>query len=223
MARKPTLKKVLMTINNPSEHGLDWKEFKFRLNLLPTFRYLVLSEEKGVKEKTTHYHAYIHLKTGVSFDRLKQLFPSVHLDFVNGTDLDNANYVKKKGSKWEGSEKADEEHHLRDEEYGEIVENYTSEERSKIKPDTSEVFANIYTMASSGMTPLQIVEEMPSAIKYLYQVEKLCKMYEVKQRQDENARIARELEERERKRNAETVEAFNALCAEIGVGGVCRD
>lgn len=198
MARKPTLKKVLMTINNPVEHGLDWKEFKFRLNLLPTFRYLVLSEEKGTQEGTPHYHAYIHFKTGVSFERLKQLFPTCHLDFVNGTDLDNANYVKKKG-KWQGSDKADTEHHLYDEEYGEIVENYTSEERSKIKPDTSEVFVNIYTMASSGMTPLQIVEEMPSAIKYLYQVEKLCKLYENEEKKQKAIEAQKALAEKHRK------------------------
>lgn len=177
MARKPTLKKVLFDINNPLEHGIDWKEFKFRLNLLPTFKYLVFCEEIGVKEKTPHYHAYVHFQTGVSFDRLKQLFPPCHLDFVKGTDLENKLYITKDG-KWANEEKADEHHHLRHEEIGVIQENYTSEERYKFKPDTAEVFANIYTMAMSGMSPLQIVEEMPCSIKYLYQVEKLCKLYE---------------------------------------------
>lgn len=198
MARKPTMKKVLMTLNNPTEHGIDWKEFKFRLNLLPTFDYLVICEEKGVQELTPHFHAYIHFHTGVSFDRLKQLFPSCHIDFPHGTDLENKMYLTKSG-KWADTEKGGSEYHLKDEEYGVIKENYTSEERYKFKPDTAEVFANIYTMAMSGMSPLQIVEEMPCAIKYLYQVEKLCKLYENEEKKRKSLEAQKALDEKYRK------------------------
>lgn len=200
MARKPTMKKVLMTINNPTEHGIDWKEFKFRLNLLPPFDYLVISEEQGVQEQTPHYHAYIHFHTGVSFERLKQLFPSCHIDFPKGTDLENKLYVEKQG-KWADTEKGNSEHHLRDEEYGTIKENYTSEERYKFKPDTAEVFANIYTMASSGMTPIDIIEEMPCAIKYLYQVEKLCKLFENAEKKRKAEALNKALKEKEENLN----------------------
>lgn len=230
MARKPTQKKYYGTWNNPQDRGVDWNEFKRRLMLLPTYEFLVYSDEIGVKEKTPHFHFYVRFKTGCSFERMQELFPGCHYDFPKGTDKECDEYICKEG-KWQNKDddgnlleaKAGERHHLRHERQGEIVENYYTSERKKFSADTVEIFTAINDLASQGKTALEIVEEMPTSIKYLYQVEKLCKMYDVKRKQEENKRLVHEAEEREKKRNAETVEAFNALCAEIGVGGVKRD
>lgn len=188
------LKRVLITFNNPLNHGVDEEQMRFRLNLLPTWEYCSFSYEIGTEKKTPHYHAFIRFKSGCTFKRLKEFFPDCHIDFPKGTDKDNDDYVKKIG-KWEDTIKSDKSFHIWHESYGTMKENYNSEDKKNFITDSNELFTAIYNSVENGEDLYTIVSAMPNAIKYLYQVEKLIKYKALKEKNNQNLKGAEELKQ----------------------------
>lgn len=186
------LKRVLITFNNPLSHGVDDEQLRFRLNLLPTWEYCSFSYEIGTEEKTPHYHVYIRFKSGCTFKRLKEFFPACHIDFPKGTDKDCDDYVKKVG-KWEDSIKSDSSYHVWHESYGIMKENYNSEDKKNFITDSNELFTAIYNSVENGEDLYTIVSNMPNAIKYLYQVEKLIKYKALKEKESKHLKDVSEI------------------------------
>ena len=97
--------RYLITINNPLEHGLNSQLIKDTLlNLNPV--YACYSDEIGLEEHTPHCHVYLCFDNARSFNTIKGIFPSAHIDESKGTHEQNRDYVFKIG-KWANDEKAD--------------------------------------------------------------------------------------------------------------------
>lgn len=113
--------RYLLTINNPTEHGLDNETvIEKAINLKPI--YFCLSNEIGLEESTPHTHMYICFSNPRSFNTIQNEFMGAHIDASKGTHQENKDYVFKEG-KWLDSEKnvtnIKESHY----EYGELPQN----------------------------------------------------------------------------------------------------
>lgn len=110
-------RRYLITINNP-------------INTIENIRDLVIdgikpdyacgSSEVG-DSGTPHYHVFVYRQNKMSFDRVKKLFPTAHIDYVFGTSQENRDYVFKIG-KHENTDKHDTNDPASHWEYGEIDE-----------------------------------------------------------------------------------------------------
>lgn len=92
-------RKWLLTCNNPGEHGWDYDKIESSISTFKGVQYACWCTEKGLKEKTEHFHLFLHFKSIVTADRLHGIFErgSWHSDKCRGTAQDNRNYIRKEG------------------------------------------------------------------------------------------------------------------------------
>lgn len=151
-------RKWLLTINNPSEHGMEHEQIKSILDDIENLSYWCMCDEIGGTTNCYHTHLFLYRSSsGIRFDFLKKRFPSAHFDFPFGTSEQNRNYIRKEGD-YLNSEKA--VTNLKDtfEEFGECP----VEQQGK-RNDLS----HMYNLIKDGCSNFEIIEENPNFLKRL--------------------------------------------------------
>ena len=142
--------RYLLTINNPSDHGLTRESLIQKCESLNP-RYFCMSDEIGLEEKTPHTHIYIVFDNARSFNTIKKIFDSAHIDDCYGTHEECITYVFKEG-KWADDKKSDT--NLKDTHYewGEKPENHQGKRND---------IADVIQMVKDGYDDLSIIERYP--------------------------------------------------------------
>lgn len=108
-------RKMQLTVNNPQKEtttpegkGLynveDVKNYIENTGLIKMNDYYCFGFEKGLKEATPHIHIFFCFNNPRHGKKIKEKFPTAHIEFCNGSIDENVDYVAKTG-KWEESEK----------------------------------------------------------------------------------------------------------------------
>ncbi len=110
-------RKFQLTINNPQDFNISHETIN---NIMKEIKwiYYCLCDEIG-ESGTYHTHLFFVCKNAISFDRVKELFPTAHIEACKGSCQENRDYIRKEG-KYLNSDKK--ETNLPDtfEEYGEM-------------------------------------------------------------------------------------------------------
>lgn len=158
-AKDPQGRKWLLTINNPTEKGLDHKAIQEILTQFPSLLYWCMADEKG---ETEHTHVFFALEHPTRFSTIKRRFPTAHIDRAEGTAAECRAYVQKSG-KWAESDKAETSIPGTFEERGELPI-----ERQGERTD----LALLYQMIKDGMSNYEIMEANPDYLVSLDRVER---------------------------------------------------
>ena len=158
-AKDPQGRKWLLTINNPTEKGLDHKAIQEILTQFPSLLYWCMADEKG---ETEHTHVFFALEHPTRFSTIKRRFPTAHIDRAEGTAAECRAYVQKSG-KWAESDKAETSIPGTFEEWGELPI-----ERQGERTD----LALLYQMIKDGMSNYEIMEVNPDYLVSLDRVER---------------------------------------------------
>ena len=139
-------RKWLITINNPVENGGFAHEIiKDILTHIPSLVYYCMADEIG-ENGTFHTHLYVCCNTQVTFEEIKGLFPTAHIDLVRGTSTENRNYVFKT-NKWSNNPKAETNLHDSHYEWGVMPDDDKKIER----------LSEMYSMIQEGYTNYEIL------------------------------------------------------------------
>ena len=162
---KSRITKYLLTINNPIDSGFDHDQIKLILGQLKSCDYWCMADEIGLKTHTPHTHLFVHFKNGVTFQRMKMLFPTAHFDICHGSNTENHDYVQKSG-KWENDPKADTSISGTFEEWGDLPEDGRGQgARTDI--------ANVYALISMGCSNAEIMEFNPDYAGQISRMDKI--------------------------------------------------
>lgn len=157
--------KWFITINNPAEHNCSHEEIKKNLLAL-NLNYACMKDEIGEKEHTYHTHLFIYLKNGVTFERIKKLFPTANIQEALGTPKQCRDYILKEG---EHSDKAD------------TTVPHTFEEINELPLETKEknncMWQDIQEMVKNGCSDMDIYEIYPNAPLHAKAIQSLRKAY----------------------------------------------
>lgn len=169
----------MLTINNPLFYDLTHDNIK---NIMMSLNcvYWCMCDEIGLENKTPHTHLYFTCENAISFNRVKKLFPSAHIDKALGSSQENRDYIRKEG-KYETSDKK--ETNLIDtfEEFGSVP--------LDVKQNNDKVSSLVFDEIKQGYTNAQILELHPS---YLNKIDHINKARETL-RQDEQKSSFRNL------------------------------
>ena len=159
MAKEAQMRKVILTINNPSEAGytLDVVD-KLVQELKP--QYYCRCLERG-KEGTEHCHIGIFRPSPIRFSTLKRRFETAHIDKGYGSMREIRDYVMK-GGKWIDTEKADTSIPGTFAEFGALP---TEQE------ETAGKMALLVEAIHSGKSTAEIVKEFPDFALRVPQIE----------------------------------------------------
>lgn len=161
MAREKANRKYQLTINNPEEHGLTHEVIKTTIGTFPGCAYWCLCDEVG-QEGTPHTHVYLVFENAVMFSTIQKRFYGAHIEPAKGSNQENRDYVRKEG-KWAETEKQ--------------VTNRpeTFEESGELPPDPERRQNHseaVLTMLQDGATNAEIIQELPSAIYHLPNIDR---------------------------------------------------
>ena len=159
MEDKTKSRKWLLTINNPKEHGLSHEEIKVILSKLKNLTYWCMCDEIG-KNNTYHTHLFIYKTTQITFQTIKNKFPTAHIDYCRGTCAENRNYIRKEGD-YANTDKA--ETNLKDtfEEMCEMPEEHQGRRND---------LHTLYGLIKDGCSNYDILESNP---EYMLQLDKI--------------------------------------------------
>ncbi len=156
-------RKWQLTFNNPEEHGWTHEHIREVLRTFKTVCYWCMADEIGAEEKTPHTHLFINLApSNCRFSTLKNKFPGAHIEKVLGTSRDNRDYIRKDG-KWKDTEKGTTSVEGSFEEYGECPEEHQGKGREADR---------ILELLKDGANNLEVIEEVPGAMKIIDKVER---------------------------------------------------
>lgn len=141
-------RKYNVTINNPTDKGLDHDTIKRILEQFKSCVYWCMADEIGLDTQTPHTHIYIQLKSSTRFSRIKKLLPEAHIESAQGTAQENRAYVQKSG-KWANDPKADTSVPGTFEESGPLPDEPGQGTRTD--------FEEIEAMLNDGQTPAEIM------------------------------------------------------------------
>ena len=154
-----------LTINNPSEHGLEHQKIKdILITNFTTLQYFCMADEIG-KNGTYHTHLYIVLTSRVRISKVKKHFPSAHIEVAKGSAQNNLEYIKKTG-KWEGTDKEETKVDGTFEEWG------TFPTQKGVKADMQE----LYEMVQTGYSNAEILAINNDYILHIDKIDKLRTM-----------------------------------------------
>lgn len=151
MSENTRSRKYLLTINNPKEHGLAHDRIN-DIMLSLKWTYYCLCDEIGEKG-TYHTHLFFYCENAVSFEKIKKIFPTAHIETAHGSASENRDYIRKEG-KYLNSDKKETNIPETFEEYGEIPKD-KNEKNKSISEDVLEMLKN-------GSTPMEVVYKYPS-------------------------------------------------------------
>ena len=97
-------RKWLLTINNPSAHGLNHAAIREILKKFKKLDYWCMCDEEGDECSTLHTHIFIFRQNPIRFSAIKNKFPTAHVDQCRGLSSENRAYVLKDGEKYNKSE-----------------------------------------------------------------------------------------------------------------------
>lgn len=86
-------RKYLLTVNNPTENGVTDSSITKAVEKIKT-KYIAFCYETG-SQGTYHVHIYFYFYNAVNFSTIKSLFPTAHIDKVNGTSAQVKDYILK--------------------------------------------------------------------------------------------------------------------------------
>lgn len=118
-----------------------------------TNAYYCFSLEVGGREHTPHIHIFFCFENPRYGNKIKQIFPTAHIDYCNGTNTSIRDYVYKTG-KWEDTEKEDTRINGTQYENGELPEEKGQGERTDLE--------YIKELIDNGYTPSRILDINPS-------------------------------------------------------------
>jgi len=159
--RSSQARRVLITINNFTQHGLSREDVIEILKKMKPDR-VSLCVEIG-EQGTEHLHAYFERQTPIAFKTIKNKIPEAHVDYARGTALECEEYIKKIG-KWEGTEKAKT---TVEGSFWEMGENISTASKNK----------RLLELIKDGYTKKQILEDDPYYITRMRQIDELLEMY----------------------------------------------
>jgi hypothetical protein len=150
-----------LTINNPTEKGLNHDSIKKIIKAIPSLDYYCLCDEIG-EEGTPHTHVYLKVRNPIKFSTMKNKFPTAHIEAAKGDAKENRDYIRKEG-KYANTRKA--ETNLPDtfEEEGELPVNRQGERTD---------WQILYDMISDGCSDKEIIEANPGYIRFLSSIDR---------------------------------------------------
>lgn len=160
----PQSRKWQVTINNPSEHGLDHEHLKLALNKFKGLVYWTMADEIGLETHTLHTHFFFCLKSPAMFSTVKRRFPDAHIEAARGSIIENRDYVAKTG-KWENDQKSDTRVEGSFEESGEPPDEPGQGARTDI--------AAVYEMIADGMSNAEIMAANPDYAGKIFLMDKI--------------------------------------------------
>ena len=165
MARKKSSREYQITINNPVDKGYTHEQIKTILDEF-SLVYACFCDEIGLENGTPHTHIFLIAKNGVMFDTVQKRFYGAHIEPARGTNLDNYNYIRKIGERYENKK----ETNLADtfEEIGTLP---------KDRKEGSTLSEEIYEMIENGCTPYEIIKEHPSAYTQIPNIERVISLF----------------------------------------------
>lgn len=155
-----------LTFNNPQKHHYTHDIIK---DLMKNFnwKYYCMCDETG-EQGTYHTHLFFYCENAISQEKVKKVFPTVHIEMCNGSCRENRDYIRKEG-KYANSEKKETNHPETFEEYGEMpVEKVVKNES---------VYANVLEMIKSGKSDSEIIDKYPSFLGKISQLDKARQVY----------------------------------------------
>lgn len=171
-------RKWCIMIPNPDEHDMGHENIIKQLKKLPKLEYYCGCDEIGGDTNMYHTHVFWITQNCVSFDRVKKLFPSAHIEGCIGNNQQNYDYVRKEG-KWLNTEKAVTNLKETFFEFGGLPED---------KQGKRADLENLYALIQSGFSNAEIIAMCPD---YILQIDKL----------DRIRKTVREAEYKEKWRN----------------------
>lgn len=160
MAKDTRTRKWQVTINNPSEHGMDHSRLRAIIVGLE-LEYACLCDEIG-EEGTYHTHIYIQGKNQIRFSTMKNHFPGAHFEMAKGTAQQNRDYIRKEG-KWAKDKKKETNLAETFEEFGECPQE---------RPGRRSDLDDLYDMIREGKTNKEIMDEDPRYMMHLDKIER---------------------------------------------------
>lgn len=154
MSKQKSVRKYkwFLTINNPIEHDCSHDAIN-KIMLALNYKYYCLKDEIG-KLGTYHTHLFIYLNNGVSFQRIKNLFPTADIQPAQGTPKQCRDYILKQGTQ-ENLEKADTTVPDTFEEYGELPLEADEKKAS--------MWSDIQEMIKDGCSDMDIFQKYPNS------------------------------------------------------------
>lgn len=166
MARSQSSRKYQITINNPLEKGYTHERIKEILNEFTNLIYACFCDEIGLENGTPHTHIFIICKNGVMFSTVQKRFYGAHIEAAKGKNIDNYNYIRKIGEKYENKKESNLTETF--EEIGELP---------KDRGNSVNLSEQIYEMIENGCSVPEIINEYPNAIRQITNIEKTISMY----------------------------------------------
>ena len=166
MARSQLSRKYQITINNPLEKGYAHERIKEILNEFTNLIYACFCDEIGLENGTPHTHIFIICKNGVMFSTVQKRFYGAHIEAAKGKNIDNYNYIRKIGEKYENKKESNLTETF--EEIGELP---------KDRCNSENLSEQIYEMIENGCSVPEIINEYPNAIRQITNIEKTISMY----------------------------------------------
>lgn len=175
----PQSRKWQLTINNPLEHGFDHPRIREELEKMTGLLYWCLCDEIG-QEETLHTHVYLVLRTPRPHVTIGNRFPGAHREVARGTSQQNRNYVLKESEVY--NKQSDGCYDYTDSSgKRHIGTNYsdTFEEGGEMPQEQqgkSKVIDQIYALVKEGVSNLEIVEAIPSAMLQMEKIDRTRSM-----------------------------------------------
>lgn len=155
-------RKYLLTINNPLLYDLTHDNIKSNMMSI-NCEYWCMCDEIGLENKTPHTHLFFYCENAISFNRVKKLFPSAHIDKALGSCQENRDYIRKEG-KYQDSEKKDTNLIETFEEFGNVP--------IETKKANEKISVAVYQMLLDGKDNLEIIDAYPSYINKIPHLDK---------------------------------------------------
>lgn len=160
MPRTSASRKYQLTINNPTDHGLDHEAIKETLAALTGCIYWCMCDEVG-EQGTPHTHLYVAFQNAKEFQTIHRRFYGAHIEAARGTHQENRDYIRKEG-KYQDTEKADTNLPDTFEESGQLP----AESDRRMKQSEA-----ILAMIEAGASNAEILRAYPSAMNHLPRIE----------------------------------------------------
>lgn len=173
-------RKWLFTFNNPLEHGWSREHLIEQINKTKKLVYWCMGEEIG-EEETPHIHLFLYHENGVYFETMQKRFYGAHIDIVNGSCVDNRNYVFKDGEKFNKNPETGEYKYVdkRGKLHKGIHYDNTNEESGECPTETQGTRNDLhllYNLIKSGMSNYEILEYNPQYMDKLEKIDRTRKI-----------------------------------------------
>lgn len=174
-------RKWMVTINNPEEHGFTHDRI---LEIMSSVRgkslYWCMCDEEGDECETRHTHVFIYRSSPFTARQIDNLFPKMHRDVCHGKAQESRAYVLKDGEKFNKQEDGS---YSYTDASGKLHEGVnfsdtffefgTCPEEHQGKSGADDI---ILELLKDGADNLEVIEAVPSSMRYIDKVERTRSM-----------------------------------------------